>query len=95
MLSEGVPSKLLTAVLHPCLAKQPAWPVRNSRPVMLEPYLRCLEISMARKQRMSRTERWELYGVPACCTARDVRTPPLVVGPNVRREGTQMTPRVT
>ena len=43
-LALGTPSRLLSAVLHLCLAKKrPAWLVRNNRPVMLEPYLRRLE----------------------------------------------------
>ena len=37
-MSHGVPSRLLTAILHPCLAKkQPAWLLLSSRPVKLEP----------------------------------------------------------
>ena len=56
-LLEGVPSRLLM-VLHLCLAKkEPAWLVRNSRPVMLEPYLRHLKTGMVEERRMSHRKR--------------------------------------
>ena len=46
-LARGTPSRLLSAVLHLCLAKKlPAWVVRKSWPVMLEPYLWRLETSV-------------------------------------------------
>ena len=46
-LSDGDPSELLTGVLHLCLRKkEPAWLLKNSRPVLLEPYLRRLESSI-------------------------------------------------
>ena len=50
-------SRLLTAVLHLSLAKkQLAWLVRNSRPVMLEPYLRHWQTNVVHKRQMSRGE---------------------------------------
>ena len=43
-------------MLHLCLAKKlPAWLVRNSRPVMLEPYLR-LETGVVQDRRVTRRE---------------------------------------
>ena len=47
-LASVTPSCMLSAVLHLCLAKKLlAWLVRNSRPVMLEPYLRRLETGVS------------------------------------------------
>jgi hypothetical protein len=46
-LSQGDPSALLNGVLHLCLRKrEPSWLLKNSRPVLLEPYLRRLESSV-------------------------------------------------
>ena len=57
-LSEVVPSRLLTAVLHHYLAKkEPAWLVSNIQPIMLEPYLHHLETSVIQVRRMSRRVR--------------------------------------
>ena len=43
-VSQGAPSALLNAVLHlPLRKKEPAWLLRNSRPVLLEPFLRRCE----------------------------------------------------
>ena len=56
-LASGTPSRLLSAVLHVCLAKKlPPWLVRNSRPVMLEPYLRRLETGVVQDRRVTRRE---------------------------------------
>ena len=53
----GTPSRLLSAVLHLCLAKKlPAWVVRNNRPVMQEPYLRRLETGVVQDRRVTRRE---------------------------------------
>ena len=59
-LASGTPSRLLSAVLHLCLAgRLPAWLVRKSRLVMLEPYLRRLETSVVQDRRVTRRElRW-------------------------------------
>ena len=47
----------LSAVLHLCLAKKlPAWLVRNSRPIMLEPYLRGLKRGVVQECRVTRCE---------------------------------------
>ena len=54
-LAYGTPSRLLSAVLHLCLAnKLPAWLVRNSWPVILEPYLRRLETGVVHERRVTR-----------------------------------------
>ena len=56
-LASGTPSRVLSAVLHLCLAKNfPAWLVRNSRPVMLEPYLMLLETGVVQDRRVTRRE---------------------------------------
>ena len=50
-------SQLLSAVLHLYLAKKlPAWLVRNSRPVVLEPYLRRLKTGVVHDRRVFRRE---------------------------------------
>ena len=64
-LSERVPSRLLSAVLHLYLylaKKQLVWLVHNSRPVMREPSLCRLQIIVVKERRMSRRER--LHAVP-------------------------------
>ena len=54
-LASGTPSRLLSAVLHLCPAKKlPAWLVRNSRLVKLEPYLRRLETGVVQDRRVTR-----------------------------------------
>ena len=56
-LALGTPSHLLLAVLHLCLAKKlPGWLVRNSWPVMLEPYLRRMETGVVQDRRVIRQE---------------------------------------
>ena len=56
-LASGTPNCLLSVVLHLCLAKKlPAWLVHNSRPVMLEPYLRQLETGVVQDRRVTRRE---------------------------------------
>ena len=56
-LASGTPSRPPSAVLHLCLAKKPpAWLVRNSRPVMLQPYLRQLETGVVQDRRVTRRE---------------------------------------
>ena len=56
-LASGTPSRLLSSVLHLCLAnKIPAWLVRNSRPVMLKPYLRRLETGVVQDRTITRRE---------------------------------------
>ena len=56
-LASGTPSRLLSAVLHLCLARKlPAWLVRDSRPVMLQPYLRRLETGGVPDRRVTRRE---------------------------------------
>ena len=43
-LAQGHPSEFLNAVLHlPLRKKEPAWLLRNSRPVLLEPFMRRVE----------------------------------------------------
>ena len=49
-LASGTPSRLLSAVLHLCLA--------NSRPVMLEPYLWRRETGIVQDRRVTRRELW-------------------------------------
>ena len=56
-LASRTPSRLLSAVLHLCLAKKlPAGLVRNCRPVMLEPYLWRLETGVVQDRRVTRRE---------------------------------------
>ena len=56
-VASGTTSRLLSAVLHLCRAKKlPAWLVRNSRPVMLEPDLRRLETGVVHDRRVNRRE---------------------------------------
>ena len=56
-LVSGTPSRLLSAVVHLCLAKKlPAWLVRNSRPVMPEPDLRRLETGVVQERPVTRRE---------------------------------------
>ena len=56
-LASGTPSRMLSAVLHLCFAKKlPAWLVRNSRPVMREPYLRGPEAGVLQDRRVTRRE---------------------------------------
>ena len=56
-LATGTASRLLSAVLHLCLAKKLlAWLMPNSRPVMLEAYLRRLETGVVHTHRVTRRE---------------------------------------
>ena len=55
--ASGTPSRLLSAVLHLCLAKKlSAWLVQNSRPVMLEPYLQRPEKGVVQERWVTRRE---------------------------------------
>lgn len=56
-LSTGTPSHLLNAVLHlPLKKREPSWLLANSRPVLLEPYLRRLEASIVFRRQQRRLE---------------------------------------
>ena len=59
--AHGTHDPLLCAVLHLCLIKkQPKWLIPNSRPILLEPYLRRLESSnvFLRQQQRSKWTAW-------------------------------------
>ena len=59
-LASGISIRLLLAVLHLCLAKKlPAWLVRNSRLVIMEPYLWRLETGVVHYRRVTS---WEFRG---------------------------------
>jgi hypothetical protein len=67
-LAAAESSTLLNGVLHLCLRKkEPAWLLKNSRPVLLEPFLRRLESSVVfrRLQRSLEVRR----SMPSCMLA--------------------------
>ena len=56
-LHDGAESKLLNAVLHlPLKKRDPPWLLKNSRPVLLEPYLRRLEATCVFRRQQRRLE---------------------------------------
>ena len=56
-LSDGAPSFLLNTVLHlPLKKREPSWLLSNSRPVLLEPYLRRLEATIVFRRQQRRLE---------------------------------------
>lgn len=67
-ISDGMASELLNSVLHiPLRKKEPAWLIRNSRPIMLEPYVRRVESCnvFQRMQRRLEANR----SIPSCMGA--------------------------
>ena len=57
-LRDGEQSQLLSAVIHLCLKKkEPSWLLRNSRPILLEPFVRRLESAAIFQRLMARAER--------------------------------------
>ena len=55
-LATGAPSYLLNAVPHLPLRKEPTWLVRNSRPVLLEPFVRRLQATAVLRRMHARLE---------------------------------------
>ena len=71
----GQPSRLLNSVLHiPLRKKEPSWLLRNSRPVLLEPFIRRLEATIAFRRFMHHLE--STGGLPSSMFAYRRQLPP-------------------
>lgn len=82
-IAAGAQSELLNAVLHlPLRKKEPAWLLRNSRPVLLEPFVRRLEATAIFKRLQHQLE--QDGSIPSCMFAYRRQIPPQHAGLTAR-----------